>query len=249
VTRSASPARPAVESPAVDSAAVELPAVDSAAVELPAVDSAAVESPAVEMAAPGSASSLGEMDTGVRRKAIGRGVLLGVLVTAIVVVALLVFTGGGAGDKATTLGAIPTATRQHGKSVPTADFERFDGTKGTFADYEGTPLVVNFFASWCAPCVREMPDLQQVHSELAGKVTFLGMNNQDRAADGQAIADKAHVTYDLARDPNGDFLSAFGGIVMPTTVFISSDGKVLEVHNGAFSADDLRAEVHKLFGA
>ena len=189
------------------------------------------------------------MDTAVRRKAIGRGVLLGVVVTAIVVVALLVFTGGNGGDKSSTLGAIPTATSQHGKSAPAAEFERFDGTKGTFADYRGTPLVVNFFASWCAPCVREMPDLQQVHSELGSKVAFLGMNNQDRAADGQSIANKAGVTYDLARDPNGDFLSAFGGIVMPTTVFISADGKVLEVHNGAFSADDLRSEVHKLFGA
>jgi thiol-disulfide isomerase/thioredoxin len=189
------------------------------------------------------------MDAAVRRKAIGRGVLLGLVATAILVVGLLLFTGGKGGDKSATLGAIPTATNQDGKSAPTAEFERFDGTKATFADYKGTPLVVNFFASWCAPCVREMPDLQKVHSELGDKVAFLGMNNQDRASDGEAIAKQAGVTYDLARDPKGDFLSAFGGIVMPTTVFISADGKVLEVHNGAFSADDLRSEVHKLFGA
>ncbi len=187
-------------------------------------------------------------DTHVRRRAIGRGVLLGVVATAIVVVGLLLFTGGKNGDKPATLGAIPTATSQHGKAAPTDSFERFDGTTATFADYKGTPLVVNFFASWCAPCVREMPDLQAVHAELGGKVAFLGMNNQDRAADGAAIAKKAGVTYDLARDPNGDFLSAFGGIVMPTTVFIAADGTVVEVHNGAFSADDLRAEIQKVFG-
>jgi len=187
------------------------------------------------------------MESAVRRRALGRGILLGVVITAIVIGALILFSGGK-DEKPATLGAIPTATSQHGKAAPTDEFERFDGTKGTFADYKGTPLVVNFFASWCAPCVREMPDLQSVHTDLDGKVAFLGMNNQDRATEGKAMADKAGITYDLARDPNGDFLSAFGGIVMPTTVFIAADGTVLEVHNGAFSADDLRAEVHKLFG-
>ncbi|HMK09965.1 MAG TPA: TlpA disulfide reductase family protein, partial [Acidimicrobiales bacterium] len=165
------------------------------------------------------------MDTAVRRRALGRGVAIGVLVTAVVIIALVLFNeSDDKGDKATTLGAIPTATSEHGEIAPSGEFERFDGTKATFTDYRGTPLVVNFFASWCAPCVREMPDLQKVHSALGDKVAFLGMNNQDRASDGEAIAKQAGVTYDLARDPNGDFLSAFGGIVMPTTVFISADG-------------------------
>ena len=62
--------------------------------------------------------------------------MIGLAVTAIVVIALLLFTGGN-DDKPATLGAIPTATNQKGKAAPTDEFERFDGTKATFADYRG----------------------------------------------------------------------------------------------------------------
>jgi peroxiredoxin len=93
-----------------------------------------------------------------------------------------------------------------------------------------------------------MPDFQAVHEAVGDEVAFLGMNNQDRAADGEAIAARTGVTYDLARDPDGDFLSAFGGIVMPTTVFIDAEGKVVEIHNGALSQSALEARLRDLFG-
>ncbi len=181
-----------------------------------------------------------------RRRAIWRGLAIGVVLSACVIAALLVF--GGSDEEPATLGAIPTASGETGDPAPTETFERFDGSEATFADYRGTPLVVNFFASWCAPCVREMPAFEAAHQEMGDQVAFLGMNNQDRAADGEAIAEKTGVSYDLARDPDGDFLSAFGGIVMPTTVFIDAEGTVVEVHNGALSQSALEDRLGDLFG-
>ncbi len=181
-----------------------------------------------------------------RRRAIWRGLAIGAVLSACVIAALVLF--GGNEEEPATLGAIPTASGQTGDPAPSAPFERFDGTEATFADYLGTPLVVNFFASWCAPCVREMPAFEAVHQEIGDQVAFLGMNNQDRASDGEAIAEKTGVTYDVARDPDGDFLSAFGGIVMPTTVFIDAEGTVVEVHNGALSQSALEDRLHDLFG-
>ena len=71
----------------------------------------------------------------------------------------------------------------------------------------------------------------------------------DRDIDTLGLREALLALPDRVADAVDVVTHSFGGIVMPTTVFISADGKVLEVHNGAFSAADLRSEVHKLFGA
>jgi thiol-disulfide isomerase/thioredoxin len=114
-----------------------------------------------------------------------------------------------------------------------------DGTTGSMADYRGRPVVLNFFASWCAPCLAEMPGFEQVHQDLDGQVAFLGVNLQDRIADGQRVVDQTGVTYDIARDPDGSLFQHFGAVAMPTTVFIDAQGRVVDVHSGEISAGAL----------
>src|SRR4051812_10922708 len=52
-----------------------------------------------------------------------------------------------------------------GDPAPTTKFPKLGGGLGSLADYAGTPVVLNMFGSWCVPCKKEMPDLQQVHEE------------------------------------------------------------------------------------
>ncbi|MBA2338594.1 MAG: TlpA family protein disulfide reductase, partial [Acidimicrobiia bacterium] len=99
--------------------------------------------------------------------------------------------------------------------------------------------VLNFWASWCPPCLAEMPDFEEVHQQLKGEVAFLGLNLQDDLAAAQRLADQTGVTYPLAADPEGAIFRRFGGIAMPTTVLIDADGEVVEVHAGVIFADDL----------
>lgn len=122
-----------------------------------------------------------------------------------------------------------------------ASFTYFDGTQGKLSDFRGTPLVVNFWASWCPPCVAEMPDIEKVHQELGDRVAFLGLNMQEvdrRAASN--LAERAGVTYALGEDPDGSIFRMFGGIAMPTTVLIDPEGRVVRVHGGVLTAEDLR---------
>lgn len=130
-----------------------------------------------------------------------------------------------------------------GRPAPTSDYTTFDGEEASVADYAGTPMVVNFFASWCVPCVREMPAFEQVHQDLGDQVAFVGVNVQDSETEGQAIVDDTGITYDVGRDPDGSLLASFGGVAMPTTVLVDADGTIVRVLSGATTAEELRAAI------
>lgn len=127
-------------------------------------------------------------------------------------------------------------------------FVLFDGTPATFDDFEG-PLVVNFWASWCPACVAELPDFEAVSNQVEGEVTFVGMNLlPDDRASAEALIAQAGVDYQLAQDEDGAVYSGFGGIAMPTTVFINADGSIAQIHSGTLFEDDLRERITELFG-
>jgi peroxiredoxin len=132
-----------------------------------------------------------------------------------------------------------------GEAAPDVSFVYFDGSEGTLDDFAGQPVVLNFFASWCAPCVAEMPGMQTVSEEYEDEVAFLGMNTRDVQERGEAIAEETGVEYTLARDPSGSVFLAFDALAMPTTVFIDADGNVGRVWSGEISADELRQVIEQ----
>lgn len=108
------------------------------------------------------------------------------------------------------------------------------------ADFRGTPLVLNFWASWCPFCIDEMPGFEQVHREFGGAVAFLGVDLQDDRALARDLAERTGVTYPLAEDPDGSLFARVGGLGMPTTLLLSADGRIEEKITGPLSADQLR---------
>lgn len=146
--------------------------------------------------------------------------------------------GSGSDPAAATTGPASAAADQ----VP---LDRFDGGRVSLADYRGRPLVVNFFASWCAPCIKEMPEFETVHRELGDEVAFLGVNVRDRLEDGRRLASQTGVTFDLVRDARGDLLVAVGGNAMPTTAFVTPDGRLVLVQSRSYRADSLRAAIEE----
>lgn len=132
-----------------------------------------------------------------------------------------------------------TSAAPSGPAVPDAEVDDFDGQATSLRDHVGTPVVVNFWASWCPPCIAEMPDLEAVHQAAAGDVTFIGINTQDTAEQAEALVGETGVSYQLLRDPDGALFQAFGVFGMPSTFYVDADGTIVDRHTGLLTRDAL----------
>jgi peroxiredoxin len=94
-------------------------------------------------------------------------------------------------------------------------------------EYEGQVVVLNFWATWCIPCVAEMPALEAVYQHYRERgVMVLGVNVTDTDDQILAFAQKHGVTFQLLRDPRQEAMKAYGVRVLPTTFFIDRQGNV-----------------------
>ena len=112
----------------------------------------------------------------------------------------------------------------------------------------GKPVVVNFWASWCVPCRKEMPAFAAVHASLGDKVAFVGVNNKDFRDSAIKFMEQTGVRYPSGFDPQGGVAARYGVVGMPVTVFISEDGTVLETRTGELIGDELEQTINRLFG-
>lgn len=149
----------------------------------------------------------------------------------------------------TTEAAAPApATADGRRQVPDVRFRYFDGSEGSPADFAGTPTVINFWASWCPPCIVEMPAFEAVHRELSPHVAFVGINVGDEPGAARELAERTGVTYPLGEDPDSAIFQAFGGIGMPTTVFVDAEGMIVSMISSRLRAQDLRALIAEHLG-
>jgi len=127
-------------------------------------------------------------------------------------------------------------------------FQTYEGEEVALASLRGGPVLVNFFASTCAPCIEEMPALEEIHQELGDQVTFLGLAVQDRPEDALDLVERTGVSYRTALDKRGDVIYALGGILLPTTVVLDADGEIVGSHTGELTADEIRTLLTESLG-
>lgn len=135
-----------------------------------------------------------------------------------------------------------------GEPAPEIALPDFDGETVRLTDFEGQSLVVNYWASWCAPCLAEMPGFERLYQQRQGEVAFLGINLTDDPRAAEMVREQTGITYPVARDADGSAFEAFGAFGMPTTVFITPTGEIVELYTGEMSAEALAERIDRYFG-
>lgn len=115
------------------------------------------------------------------------------------------------------------------------------------ADLGGYPVVVNKWASWCAPCRAEFPFFQSQAAEHGKEVAFLGVDSEDNEDAAVSFLDELPVPYPSYTDPDGEIADAIGaGREFPTTVFYDAGGEIVYVHRGGYQDEaDLAADIER----
>ncbi|MEV0644627.1 TlpA disulfide reductase family protein [Phytomonospora sp. NPDC050363] len=109
---------------------------------------------------------------------------------------------------------------------------------------DGAPMVINIWASWCAPCRDELPSVEAYAAK--GKVAVLGVNTQDTEDAARSIVEDFGLTFPSRFDPDGTLLATLGKRVLPVTVLVTAEGTVAHTYSGpALSEDALAALVEK----
>ena len=138
-------------------------------------------------------------------------------------------------------GAIATAPEIVGLRLPDVTVHTLDGTDLVLDELAGQPLVINLWYSSCVPCKKELPDFAAVHRDVGDEVRFVGLNLQDGADRAERFAREAGVGYEILLDPDQHTSVALDIAIFPPTLFVDGSGRIVELHQGALTADELRA--------
>jgi thiol-disulfide isomerase/thioredoxin len=118
------------------------------------------------------------------------------------------------------------------------------GATVSLASYAGRPVVVNFFASWCAPCRRETPLLAQFYAGEHGRVVVLGIDANDEKASALRFIAKAGVGYPVGFDPfPASVTTSYGVFALPQTFFLNARHRVVARVQGAVTQQVLARDV------
>lgn len=110
-----------------------------------------------------------------------------------------------------------------------------DNENYQLTQFKGKPVIINFWASWCAPCRQEMPFLENIWKENKEKdLVLLGINVLDDKEEAEEILQEFNITYLNLYDPEGEIKEKYNLMALPVTYFIDKNGEITKINYGPF---------------
>lgn len=129
-------------------------------------------------------------------------------------------------------------------------YDKNDQTTSLTQIANGRPMVINFWATWCPYCVREMPDFAQIVEEYGDRVAFAFVDCVDGSRERvqtteEWLDENGYADLPVYYDTDREACAAFGARSLPTTVVVSADGQILSAEPGAIDPTLLRATLEQ----
>jgi thiol-disulfide isomerase/thioredoxin len=175
------------------------------------------------------------------------------IASMLLAVGILVSSCSGSSANPPPAGGSPAIVATNAPLLPTTapGLPSFDSAKldALLAQLQGTPVVLNIWASWCGPCRDEAPLLTAAAQKYGHQVQFLGVDILDQTGAAATFATEFHVPYPSVFDPTGDIRDGFGFLGQPDTIFFDAHGTKIKIVSGALTAQLLDAEIQRLLGS
>jgi thiol-disulfide isomerase/thioredoxin len=157
-------------------------------------------------------------------------------------------TGAGPGRSPVPAGNATTAALlpSDAFALPQFDLAAYERLLGQLT---GTPVVVNVWGSWCAPCRDEAPDLARAHAEYGDRVQFLGVDILDARESARGFMREFGWTYPSVFDPPAAIRDGLGLLGQPTTLFYDETGALVDRWVGPIPAEELERRLEELTAA
>ncbi|MDT8304375.1 MAG: TlpA disulfide reductase family protein [Anaerolineae bacterium] len=123
-----------------------------------------------------------------------------------------------------------------------------DGNAVRLSDFREQPVMINFWATWCAPCRIEMPAMQAVYeAHRDDSLVILAINQGETAAQARQFFTELGLSYSLLLDPENAVLQRYGiGSFLPSSLFIAPSGEITAIHRGPLSQKQLLQYVEQI---
>ncbi|PLT29339.1 redoxin domain-containing protein [Peribacillus deserti] len=132
-----------------------------------------------------------------------------------------------------------------GNKAPGFKLTTIDGKSVKLSDYRGKKIMLNFWATWCPPCKKEIPEMEE-YSKQMGKDQIILAVNMDPQADVKGFAAKMGMTFPILLDTDNEVNTTYKIISIPTTYFIDSKGIISSKILGAMTKKDMADNMNKM---
>lgn len=132
------------------------------------------------------------------------------------------------------------------KPVPAFTATTLTGAHISDTSFEGRPLVINFFASWCPPCRQDAPRIADIAARYHGRVNVLGIDGGDTRKGVAKFLQRYHWRFPIAWDPNNRLYQPFGVAAQPVTFIVDAHGLLVERFLGPVNLTEAQATLDRL---